>query len=297
MNKHAYLIIAHNNWEQLHFLIDVLDDPRNDFFILIDSKASDFNQARFLSERKYKNLYFVEPINIIWGDYTQIVAEFSLLKAATSSYMYSYYHLISGSDMPLKNQDYIHNFFIKNDGYEFVDFDSFDDISLASARTRYYYFLQKQTGRKRISVTKILQKTLILIQQLIHINRSKSIESFLGKGSNWFSITDNFARYIVNNENFINKYFTRTFCCDEVFIQTLLKKSPYKNNWYGFTNDTIQYQNLRYNDWNRGKPYTFRKDEFFSLTKSPYLFARKFSNDIISDDILQHFTQKTPSNH
>lgn len=292
MNKHAYLIIAHNNWEQLHFLINILNDPRNDFYILVDSKATDFDQNLFASNCKCSNLYFVDPINIFWGDYTQILAELSLLKSATSNYKYSYYHLISGQDMPLKSQDYIHDFFNNNKGYEFVDFDSFEETSLALERTRYYYFLQKQTGRKRVSIPKIIQKVALLFEKTVGINRSKSIQDSLGKGSNWFSITDDFARYIVDNEEFILKHFTRTYCCDEVFIQTLLKKSPYKDNWYGFKNNEIQYQNLRYNDWNRGKPYTFKKDEFFPLCESPYLFARKFSLDIISDDILQHFYSK-----
>ena len=30
--KHAYLIIAHNNWKQLSLLLSVLDDERNDIF-------------------------------------------------------------------------------------------------------------------------------------------------------------------------------------------------------------------------------------------------------------------------
>ena len=32
--KHAYLIIAHNNWKQLSLLLSVLDDERNDIYIL-----------------------------------------------------------------------------------------------------------------------------------------------------------------------------------------------------------------------------------------------------------------------
>lgn len=32
MRKHAYLIMAHNNFEQLKFLLGLLDDERNDIF-------------------------------------------------------------------------------------------------------------------------------------------------------------------------------------------------------------------------------------------------------------------------
>ena len=117
------------------------------------------------------------------------------------------------------------------------------------------------------------------------MNRVKGIEQFLGKGANWFSITGAFARYIVENEKFIHEHFRQTYCADEVFVQTMLKMSPFRDNWYGFKNKDIQSQNLRETDWNRGKPYTFRKDEYFDLTKSAYIFARKFGQDIISEDV------------
>ena len=37
--KHAYLIIAHQNWEQLKTLIGMLDYIDNDIYIHIDKKA------------------------------------------------------------------------------------------------------------------------------------------------------------------------------------------------------------------------------------------------------------------
>ncbi len=38
-SKHAYCIIAHNNFNQLQILIDMLDDARNDIFVHIDKKV------------------------------------------------------------------------------------------------------------------------------------------------------------------------------------------------------------------------------------------------------------------
>lgn len=39
MSRHAYLILAHKNWQQLCTLLTLLDDPRNDVFLHIDSKV------------------------------------------------------------------------------------------------------------------------------------------------------------------------------------------------------------------------------------------------------------------
>ncbi len=285
MGKHAYLIICHNKWEQLQFLISVLNDPRNDFFILVDSKSKDFDRDSFVKKCASKQLYFADPVGIYWGDYSQVQAELSLLKKATSTGKYDYYHLISGVDMPLRPQDEMHRFFEENAGTEFVDFDSFEDGSWALERLGFYYFLQKNIGRRKINVLKFMRDFLVVVQKVLHVNRCKGIEQYLAKGANWFSITDDFARFIVDNEDFVEKHFKRTYCADEEFVQIMLKVSPYRDNWYGFKNRTIHYQNLRLLDWGRGAPYTYKKEEYFDLCKSEYLFARKFSDDIMAEDI------------
>lgn len=293
MSKHAYLMIAHNKWGRLQFLLEILNDPRNDFFLLVDAKAKDFDRPRFKKKCPAKNIFFVDPVSIHWGDYSQIEAEMSLIKAATSTGKYSYYHLISAVDMPLKNQNEIHRFFDDNQGIEFVDFDSYEKIDSAIERTGYHYYLQKLVGRRRKNPIKILRDFVVIFEKLFKVNRMKGLEQYLGKGANWFSITDDFARYIVDNERFVKKHFKQTFCADEVFLQTMLKMSPYRDNWYGFKNHDIEYQNLRYTDWNRGKPYTFKVDEYFELCENTqYLFARKFSSDIVNDKIKNYLLHR-----
>lgn len=39
MDKHAYCIMAHHNWNQLQLLVDLIDDERNDIFLHIDKKS------------------------------------------------------------------------------------------------------------------------------------------------------------------------------------------------------------------------------------------------------------------
>ncbi|SEA01088.1 Core-2/I-Branching enzyme [Pseudobutyrivibrio sp. ACV-2] len=286
MSKHAYLIIAHDKWGQLQFLLDILNDSRNDFFLLVDAKAKEFDKERFMKRCPVKNLFILSPVNIYWGDYSQIEAELRLLKASTNEGKYSYYHLISAVDMPLKNQDEIHSFFEKNQGMEFVDFDSYGETSSAFERSGYYYFMQRIIGRRRKHPLKLVRDFIIKMEKVFKVNRVEGLEHYLGKGANWFSITDDFARYIVNNEEFVRNHFKETYCADEVFLQTLLKLSPYASNWYGFRNPNIEFQNLRYTDWNRGKPYTFSKDEFFECcSREEYMFARKFAGDVVDEKI------------
>ena len=53
MQKHAYMIIAHNDFDLLETLVRLLDDPRNDLYIHIDAKVQDFDFARFHAARQF----------------------------------------------------------------------------------------------------------------------------------------------------------------------------------------------------------------------------------------------------
>lgn len=111
MNKHAYLIMAHNNWNILKLLLKALDREENDFYIHIDSKVSSFDEMMLDGVLKKSNLNFVERKNVKWADYSQIDVTLDLLQSAKSNYNYSYYHLLSGVDMPIKSSEYIYNYF------------------------------------------------------------------------------------------------------------------------------------------------------------------------------------------
>mgnify|MGYP003196237755 CR=1 FL=1 len=85
MNKHAYLIIAHNQFDLLKKILTMLDDERNDFYIHIDKKVKDFDSSAFDGVLKHSNLTFCDRVNITWGDFSQIQSEMTLFKAAASA--------------------------------------------------------------------------------------------------------------------------------------------------------------------------------------------------------------------
>ena len=59
--KHAYLILAHNNFNQLKKLINLLDDIDNDIFIHIDEK-SNINLKQLELNTKFSNVKFIVNI-------------------------------------------------------------------------------------------------------------------------------------------------------------------------------------------------------------------------------------------
>ncbi len=267
---HAYLIIAHNEFGLLKKLINLLDCNSNGIYIHIDKKNENFNFAEFEKITKKANLVFVPRVEVSWSGFSQVQSELSLIKEAVKK-EYDYYHLISGSDLPLKSNEFIDDFFEKNRGKEFILFEEIEPYIYK--RVRYYHFLREFLFKyKKGQFLRFLNEVSIIPQILLGINRIKRNGLEIKKGSQWFSITHSLAKFICENEKYIYKNFKYTSCADEMFLQTLVHNSKFKNS---VVND-----NCRHIDWTRGRPYIFRKEDYQSLINSDKLWARKFSEKI-----------------
>lgn len=280
MKKHAYLIIAHNNLYILEKLIQMIDDRRNDIFIHIDKRVKKFNFSYFINLTKYSDIKFVNRIKVGWGGFSQIKAELELFKEAYKN-KYEYYHLISGVDLPIKEQDYIHDFFERNRGKEFLTYlkPEFTNNKNILDRVNKYYFLQ-EFERSNFLVKKI-NRILIKFQNLFKIKRyNEKLE--ICYGSNWATLTNEAIKEILNQEKWIYSTFKYTKCCDEVYKQTILVNNPkFKNRLYLYKyNEAHISYNMRYIDWQRGGPYVFTSDDYKELMSVPSIFARKFDENV-----------------
>lgn len=278
MQKHAYLIMAHNEPYILERLVKLLDDKRNDLYIHIDKKNKNIDKVKINSFVKKSKVYFTKSLDVRWGSSRQIDCELLLLEEATSRGNYGYYHLLSGVDFPLKTQDEIHSFFEKNNGKEFVCFCDFSSIrSGVIDRIKYYHlFTNNLRSSKKINLSQKLHSLFLKIQKLLKFNRIKEKENSFKYGANWFSITDDLARYVLENKKYIKKTFRYTLCADELFLQTLVFNSKFYDKLYLKADDGYS-QIMRYVDWKRGNPYTFKLEDYDELMKSGMFFARKFS--------------------
>ena len=87
--------------------------------------------------------------------------------------------------------------------------------------------------------------------------------------------TDFLSMYF-SKEKLIKKVFSKSSCADELFLQTLLMESDFKDRLYLPSSQSDPLANMRYIDWTRGNPYVFKTEDFDSLMSSQYMFARKF---------------------
>lgn len=265
------MIICHDNFQLLKKLLILLDHDQNDIYLHIDKKSKGYNCSEIFSCVKHATVTLLKRINVNWGGYSQIKVELQLLKEATKK-EHSYYHLLSGVDLPLKTQIEIHQFFEENDGKEFVsiDNDSTKDNDFFERIGRYHFF-QDYIGRNsgyRSALLEYMESLSLKIQAFFHIKRKVLKNTQVYKGTNWFSITHKFAEYLLTEEKSIYRDFGFGLCADELFLQTIIMNSPFRNS---IVNDS-----LRYIDWERGKPYTFSDEDYDILMTSNKLFARKF---------------------
>lgn len=276
MNKHAYLILVHGSVEIYRILIRLIDDVRNDIFVHIDAK-SDINQFTDIHPIHSK-IYFVDRLKIYWGDVSQIKCELLMLQAAIQHGQYSYYHFLSGVDLPLKNQDYIHDFFDKHQGLEFVGYQEGKFVQKEIAyRIQTYCLFVKYFRSRYVLLSRFIKRVsfiLCKLQQLGSFQRYSHVN--FKKGANWVSITHHLATQLVQHKVEILNTYLYSFGADEIFIQTFLENSELKNNRY--LPDSSEYEScMRLIDWDRGSPYTWTMTDIDELLASDRIFARKFS--------------------
>ncbi len=146
-HKHAYLIMAHDKPRQLEILLSLLDDPRNDIYLHLDSRLA-IDLSAFSEQVCHSNLFFVERDAVRWGHSSLVACELKLLTAAVNKQAYEFYHLLSGADLPLYTQELIHSFFDVHAGEIFLAFDNFVSKAERDRVALYHPFVGRR-GRHR----------------------------------------------------------------------------------------------------------------------------------------------------
>jgi Core-2/I-Branching enzyme len=294
VKKHAYLITAYENRYQLEQLLTLLDFEKNDVYLQVDAKGSlrTDNLAMHAS-----SLTILPSFPIHWGAFSMIQAELNLLQAASLKH-YHYYHMITGSDLPLVSQETIHEYLEESD-LEYIDFTPEDKHWAHYKAAYYHFFLENKMYLKNVFI-RGLRHSCVKLQEVVGIDRSKKSKEDFFTGSTYFTITHSLVEYVLSHQAWIRNTFHHALACDEVFLQTLIMKSPFKAKLSG--SDSGKTKNLRYIDWiryQRNSPYTFRMSDYEELREASKraFFARKFHrsvDSVVVDTIVDKIKNKMP---
>lgn len=277
--KHAYLIMAHNEPEILSRLIALLDSPDNDIYVHIDKKAN-LDVFKLSSVHcDYSKLYVLSNrLDVRWSGYSQIACEMLLMETAYHRKKYDYFHIMSGTTLPIKSIQYIHDFYERNKGTVFLGIDIGDVEKTIADRIRFrYLFIDRPLCLLNSNIASHLNGLSVRVQKALRIVRESSFP--LKIGPNWCSLTPECVEMFLSSKKWIEKTFKYGYCVDELYKQTLIWNSPLRDKLYKVGNGLVGC--LYEIDWHRGSvhsPYTFcQESDVDMLLKSDRLFARKFS--------------------
>lgn len=267
--KHAYLIIAHNEFDILRLLVESLDDARNDIFVHIDKKVRQLPELSC----QHSQLFVLENrVDVRWGHVSQVKCEMTLLEESLKHGPYDYYHLISGTHLPLKSVDELDAFFLGMEGCNVVTGLVKDDEYQETLKIhRINLFLRHYASPRPLlsRTSQFLWKLCIAAQRVSHVQVNRG-ESFY-KASNWVSLTEEAVAWIVARKKDILKKYRYTLCGDEFFVPSELMNSPLKDTMRN--DDRLLKQEMQ-----RANPRVYTLSEWNGLKKTKFLYARKFTS-------------------
>ncbi len=256
--KIAILILAHNQPQHLAKLVEYLSCDWTQIFIHIDKKVDIADFQKSINKNRPIFLDSEQRIRVNWGGFSVVQATINLLNVALHAENFDRFCLLSGADFPIKSLDEIKARF--DSDYEFIQIgDRLDASHNAYKSVKYYHFRDSRFCKVANRLPKIPRKIYDKIT--------------LYKGAQWWSLTQNCVKYIIeflqNNDEYI-AFHKFSNCLDEIFFNSIVKSSPFAQN---VVND------CHYADWNAkgvSWPKILDSSDFDILLNSEKIFARKF---------------------
>lgn len=292
MRKHAFLLIAHEHFQILELLLTQLDHERNDIYLHIDRKCGRIDEERFRRCCRKSRLVFIPRRRVYWGHSSLVACELDLLQAAVDSGEdYAYYHLLSGTDLQIRSTEEIHRFFDNRPPRQFLA--PRDLESGLRGMDRYYFFLPLRAYSRVLA--RGLDTVSRLLQKLFRVHRLKKWQGIrMMKTQQWFSITAEFAEYVLQQRDFIRSFTRFTSCSDEMFLGTVLANSPFFRQ---LSRHSALYGHLRLIDRERAEkasPHTWTIDDWDMIEQAQNCFwARKF-NEERDPDVIRKVVETWP---
>ena len=270
--KLGYLITAYHDYDHLKRLISALQDDNVFFYIHVDKNA-----AMPINLNEFENIRFIKRHKVWWAGWSHQKAILNLMSQAIKK-NHDYYALISGSDYPIKKNEYLYK--ILNEGGEFISIKEGFPSELKKGWITDFYFdlFYRRKPNKPIWI-----KILLRLEKKISLYFPKKKFPFdkIFFGPTWWVLSHSTVKYVLdflNSNPQYERFFKNSFCCEEILIPTIIGNSNISN----------LKGNLTYVDWSVHPGPAFiseRHLEIFineSVNESGdnvAFFARKFKND------------------
>ncbi|WP_201578195.1 beta-1,6-N-acetylglucosaminyltransferase [Psychrobacter okhotskensis] len=285
MNK-VFAITCHKITNPLVHTVRYLSSfEENIVLVHVDKKA---NIQDFIV-LKNNNVHLIpNRIEVTWGHITQIISVIELMRFSLR-FNYEFFFLLSGDDIPIKNNNKINTFLEHFFDYNFIHYqDLVTKYINPEDRVRYnypkfFYFREKTviTKAKKLFVYRF--KNIFFRNKEFYRIKNKIPRMY--KGTNWFTLKKDTVKYVINyiekNEWYLD-LFNKSICGDEVFFHTIIKTN---NKLKIFSDNKYPHKALRYIDWYTGPQYpkVLKEEDKQRMISSNNLFARKIDENATKD--------------
>ena len=279
--RQAILITTHKDLDFLQRIIDHFDADF-DFFVHVDKKCKEHVPMYHAKG----DVITIKTHHIEWGSDRLLYAIYDLLRLSTTHGNYCYYHLITGSDYPIKTAQEFKDFFTEQNNNNFIEYHSIPregwGVEGGVERLRYYWIGNQY---KDIRFHGELTRLLLKIQRKIGMHRPSNLLGDLYCGGIHCSLNDDGVKTLMNIDSKLLRKVTHfTHACEEIIPHTILLNSP---------NVKCVNNPLHLTLWqgNAASPKTLSDDDFETIRTSDAFFARKFDR-IVSASLLDKIDQE-----
>ena len=271
----AVLILAHKNLDQVIDLCNTLN-PFFEIYVHIDNKC--VITAEQKEKLKGACSFYSNKYNVKWGSYSIVRATVMLMKEALKNEENQCFHLISGQDWPLRSPQEIYSFYENSSSIYMNYFKSVDTVKSGEKLIWWTRFYFNYDNVNRISFFgKVYHRLLIGGQRLLNINKLKKFgikDSYIYSGEEWIDIPRDALEYALSEyegNKELQKIFESSFCSDEMWIQTILCNSKFKQR--------VEKNTHRYINWKRKNgsyPAILDEEDYKEIMEKQYFWGRKF---------------------
>lgn len=274
--KQAILITAYKDIRHLERLVDYFDEDF-EIFIHIDKKCQE--DYHVLEKRCGVRIY--DQYKIAWGDLNHLKAILLLMQEAYKQKDLEYFHLITGSDYPVKPltafkdfcENHRHDNYVEHFPLPHSDWGAEGGLD----RIKYYWTRPSY----RVKYGRFIYKTIKMQRKLSVNRRFRFFNGKLYGGGTYWSVSREAVGtaldYLEKNPAYYRR-FRMTSIAEEICLPTI-----WVNMGVPMHNDY-----KRYIDWgiDGGNPVVLTEKDFDQIMRSQALFARKMASGV-SDKLIE----------
>ena len=268
--KQVILIHAHKELEQLNLLIEQLLDEDFIVYVNLDRKSA-IDSARVHAAARLVG----RRIDVHWGSFSQVQATLNSLREIMAAVpVFDKVVFLSAQDFPLLPNDRLKQELKRLADRELLDaLPIGDGVGYRQAAYCYEYFYRRNGAKLERLACAVANRLL----RLFRVTRRLPAGLRPYGGSSWWALSRPCLLELlgrIERDPAIVRFFQTVLCPDEMFFQTLVMNSPFR--------ERVLPKNFRYIEWPEPAhhPKVLDESDFERIRSSGAHFCRKIDSEL-----------------